>query len=172
MGGRLRLPNGARPIASRNVWYAAFWLSLATVAYLAVDTLVSPKVARPVVTDGRGTVVIERSRDQHFYVEGAINGHPVTFLVDTGATLVSVSHELAGKIGLSAGSPAIFDTANGRAIGRTVPEASVRVGGIRVDGIRVGVGGSEHALLGQNFLNKVELMQSADRMILRTIATQ
>ena len=104
-------------------------------------------------------------------VEGAINGHSVTFLVDTGASVVSVNEELAGKIGLSAGSPTIFNTANGRALGRIVPEASVRVGGIRVDGIRVGIGNSERALLGQNFLKKVQLTQGADRMVLRAISS-
>lgn len=156
-----------RPAWARISLYAAFWLSLAAVAYLAFDVLVSPKVARPIVAGALGTVVIERSHDQHFYVEGAINGYPVTFLVDTGASLVSVSRELADKIGLPAGAPAIFNTAAGRAVGRIVPEATVRIGGIRVDGIRVGIGNSEHALLGQNFLNKVELTQGADQMILR-----
>lgn len=156
---------------SRTGLYAAFWLSLAALAYLAFDVLVSPKVARPVVADALGTVVIERSHDQHFYVEGAINGYPVTFLVDTGASLVSVSHELADKIGLPAGAPAIFNTAGGRTIGRIVPETTVQAGGIRVDGIRVGIGDSEHALLGQHFLNKVELAQGADRMILRVAGT-
>ena len=162
---------GRRAALRRTVRYAAIWLLLAGLAYLALDTLVSPKVARPIVTDGHGTVVIERSHDQHFYVEGAINGHPVTFLVDTGASVVSVNEELAGKIGLSAGSPTIFNTANGRALGRIVPEASVRVGGIRVDGIRVGIGNSERALLGQNFLKKVQLTQGADRMVLRAISS-
>jgi aspartyl protease family protein len=156
---------------SRAAGYAAIWLSLGALAYLGMSAVVSPKIARPVVTDGQGAVVIERSHDQHFYVEGAINGHPVTFLVDTGASLVSVSDELARKIGLAAGSPAIFDTAGGRTVGQIVPEASVRVGSIRVDGIRVGVGTGERALLGQNFLNKVELNQGADRMILRAHVT-
>lgn len=157
---------------TRTVGYTAFWLSLAAVAYLAFDVLVSPKVARPIVAGALGTVVMERSHDQHFYVEGAINGYPVTFLVDTGASLVSVSHDLADKIGLPAGAPAIFNTAAGRAVGRIVPEANVRVGEIRVDGIRVGIGDSEHALLGQNFLNKVEMTQGANRMILRATDTR
>ena len=52
-------------------------------------------------------------------------------------------------------------------MGHIVPEASVRVGAIRVDGIRIGVGTGEQALLGQNFLNKVELTQGSDRMVLR-----
>src|SRR2546423_8849575 len=54
-------------------------------------SFVSPKVARAVATDASGPIVIERSYDQHFYVQGAINGHPVTFMADTGATVVSVN---------------------------------------------------------------------------------
>jgi len=84
---------------------------------------------------------------------------------------VSVSDDVARKIGLAPGTPALFDTAGGRAVGHIVPEASVRVGGIRVDGIRVGVGQGERALLGENFLNKVDLSQEADRMVLRARVT-
>ena len=146
--------------------YAAFWLLLAAIGYLGFDAFVSPKIA--VATSGSGTVVIERSHDQHFYVEGAINGHPVTFMVDTGATVVSVNEELARKIRLGRGVPAIFDTAAGRVEGRVVPDAIVQIGDIRVEGIRVGINsGGPAALLGQNFLNKVDLRQSPTRMTLR-----
>lgn len=156
---------------TRAVVYAAFWLLLAGVGYLAIDTVIAPKVASAVIVDGTGTVVIDRSYDQHFYVAGSINGHPVTFMVDTGASVVSVSEDLAGKIGLGGGTPAAFDTFGGRVAGRMVPDASVSAGGIRVDGLRVGVGATgRQALLGQNFLNKVELNQTADRMMLRASA--
>ncbi|TMH62724.1 MAG: TIGR02281 family clan AA aspartic protease [Betaproteobacteria bacterium] len=134
--------------------------------YLAFNAFVSPKVA--VATRGSGTVVIERSHDQHFYVEGAINGHPVTFMVDTGATVVSVNEELARKMRLGPGVPAIFDTAAGRVEGRIVPDATVQIGDIRVEGIRVGINsGGPAALLGQNFLNKIDLRQSPERMTVR-----
>lgn len=146
--------------------YAAFWLLVGCIGYLAFNALVSPKVA--VATRGSGTVVIERSHDQHFYVEGAINGHPVTFMVDTGATVVSVNEELARKMRLGPGVPAIFDTAAGRVEGRIVPDATVQIGDIRVEGIRVGINsGGPAALLGQNFLNKIDLRQSPERMTVR-----
>ena len=91
--------------------YAVIWLSLGALVYLAFSAAVSPKVAHPLITEGNGAITIERSRDQHFYVEGAINGHPVTFLVDTGASFVTISNEMAREIGLAPGAPAIFGTA-------------------------------------------------------------
>jgi aspartyl protease family protein len=124
-----------------------------------------------VATVASGPVVIERSYDQHFYVQGAINGHPVTFMVDTGATMVSVNEELARKIGLSSGVAAAFDTAGGRVAGRIVPQATVQVGGIRVADIRVGITGSGPPLLGQNFLNKIDLRQSPQRMTMQLLGS-
>ena len=150
------------------IGYAAFWLLLAGLAYAISDAIVSPRVASAVAGGASEEVVIDRSYDQHFYVAGAINGHPVTFMVDTGASVVSVSADLARKIGLPAGARAVFETFGGRVAGRMVPNATVEAGGIRVEGIRVGVGtAGPQALLGQYFLNKVELTQTAERMTLR-----
>ena len=157
---------------SSLVKYAAFWLLIGGIGYLAFNTFVSPKVARAVATDESGPVVIERSYDQHFYIQGAINGHPVTFMVDTGATMVSVNEELARKIGLPAGVSAVFDTTGGRVVGHIVSQATVQVGGIRVDGIRVGINnGGPSALLGQNFLNKIDLRQSPQRLTMQLLGS-
>ena len=154
--------------ASSALKYGAFWLLLAGTAYLGFDVFLSPNVARPIVTDANGVVTIDRSHDQHFYVQGSINGHPVDFMVDTGATFVSVSEDTARAIGLGKGIAARFDTAAGASIGRIVPRASVQVGGIRVDGIRVSVmPAGTKALLGQNFLNKLDLSQGPLRMTMR-----
>jgi aspartyl protease family protein len=156
---------------SSTIKYAAFWLLIAGVAYLAFDVFFSPKIARAIATDGGGIVVIERSRDQHFYVQGTINSRPVIFVVDTGATIIFVNEEVAKEIGLPSGVPGIFDTAAGRVAGRVVSEATVQVGSIKVQGIRVGITrGGPAALLGQNFLNKVDLRQDASRMTLRVLA--
>ena len=53
-------------------------------------------------------------------------------------------------------------------VGSIVPNNDVQVGGIRVSGLRVAVNPAlGQALLGQNFLNKVDLTQGADQLILR-----
>ena len=148
--------------------HVAFWLLVASVVYLGFDTLLAPKVTRARVIEGTGVITITRSYDQHFYVEGSINGRPVTFLVDTGATSVTVGEDLARQIGLGSGVAADFSTAGGRVVGRVVPDNVVQVGGIRVSGLRVAVNPAlRQALLGQNFLNKVALTQDADRLVLQ-----
>jgi hypothetical protein len=108
--------------------YAAFWLLVASLIYLGFNAFLSPKIARAVATDGTGIVTIDRSHDQHFYVEGTINGRPVTFMVDTGATMVSVNRDTARAIGLSPSASAVFDTAAGRSAGQVATDADVRVG--------------------------------------------
>ena len=58
-------------------------------------------------------LVLKRSGDGHYVFPGTINGQPVTFLLDTGATLVSVPAHLADKLGLEAGAHQQSITANG-----------------------------------------------------------
>jgi aspartyl protease family protein len=50
--------------------------------------------------EGESSVVLERNRAGHFLATGRINGEPVEFLLDTGATYVAVSAELAERLGL------------------------------------------------------------------------
>lgn len=146
----------------------AIWVSAFTVAYFAFEHYQRPAVGAATAT---GEVVIPRSRDGHFYVDGAINGHPLIFMVDTGATTVSVDMAFARNAGLPSGRPERFSTAGGMVIGEVVSGQTVEAGGIRIEGLRVAVGiqmgSGEPALLGANFLRHVEVVQSGDRMILR-----
>lgn len=146
----------------------AIWIALSGALYLYFDAYHKPTVAVADAAAGGDGVTIPRSRDGHYYVRGAINGHPVDFMVDTGAGAVSVSHEIARRAGLPRGAPARFMTANGDVMGEMVPGQTVEAGGIVVQGLSVGVGlHGEVALLGQNFLRKVEVVQSNDKMVLR-----
>lgn len=145
------------------------WLALLGAAYWGFDRYLSPQVAAVSAT---GEVTIPRSRDGHYYVAGSINGKPVTFLVDTGASSVAVSFEFARAAGLPRGYPLRFLTANGSTEGELVKGQTVEAGGLRLSNIDVGVGvrldGPDHALLGQSFLRHVDVLQSGDRLVLRT----
>lgn len=144
------------------------WLVLFAMLYAAVDHYLKPK---PMVITASGDLVIERARDGHFHMPGSVNGKPVDFLVDTGASLVVVSEAFARMAGMQRGVPTTFSTANGELPGRIVPDVPISVGPIKVSGIRVGVGlqvrDADQALLGQNFLSKFDIELSKDRMVLR-----
>ena len=144
-----------------------FWLAIMAALYFGFKQYEKPKT----VISANGDLVIKRAHDGHFYVTGQINGKPVKFLVDTGASLVGVSEKFAQKSGLTGGEPTVFRTANGELAGRIIANVPISVGPIAVSGIRVGVGLEGHevsdALLGQNFLSKFDVLLNQDQMILR-----
>lgn len=147
----------------------AFWIAVMGALYWAMDRWQQPRAAR---VTAEGVLELARHADGHFRVAGAVNGQPVQFIVDTGASIVSVSEALAHRAGLQGGEPATFHTANGVRTGRIVRAASVSLeGGPRVDNLRVGVGlqvGDEaQGLLGQNFLQHFDIQITRERMLLR-----
>ncbi len=145
-----------------------FWLVLMAGLYFVMDGFLKPP---PVTVTASGDLVLPRARDGHFYADGKVNGYPVRFLVDTGATMVVVSEAVAQSAGLQGGQPTVFRTANGQLNGRVVGNVPVAIGPASVSGLRVGVGlvgdDSNRGLLGQNFLSKFNIELTGDRMVLR-----
>lgn len=153
-------------LAGNHYLAALVWIVLFGIAYVVIDAELQPKVA---TAESAGEIVIPRSRDGHFYVAGQINGQPVTFLVDTGASTVSINSALAGRLGLPRGRPVAIGTAGGMTQGEEVTGQTVSLGGIMVRDVRVVVlaGMPGEALLGQNVLRHLEVIQTAERMVLR-----
>jgi aspartyl protease family protein len=146
-----------------------FWALIMGGLYLAMNQYLKPRQA---VVSANGSLLIPRARDGHFYAPGMVNGQSVNFLVDTGASLVTVSESFARRALLPQGEPATFNTANGDLRGRIVSGMSVSVGPVQVSNIRIGVGlvgQSEEggALLGQSFLSKFDVLLQKDQMVLR-----
>lgn len=145
-----------------------FWLAVMGVTYALMTHYLKPR--QPQV-QANGDLVIARSQDGHFYAPGTINGREVTFLVDTGASLVSVSEALAQSAALHGGVPTTFSTANGTRAGRVVDGVDVALGPLRVSNVKVGVGldlgDASQALLGQSFLSKFDISLTRKQMILR-----
>jgi aspartyl protease family protein len=115
-------------------------------------------------------IVLTRNRAGHYVVSGLINQSAVTFLLDTGATDVAVSDELATRLGLRKGAFITSHTANGVVTSRQTSLSEVSIGGIRLDNVRAailpGLSGDE-VLLGMSFLKHLEMQQRGSQMILR-----
>lgn len=144
------------------------WLVVMGVLYLLMTQYLKPK---PVAVLPGGVLVIPMARDGHFYATGTVGGKPAQFLVDTGASMVTVSAEFAQQAGLQGGTPTVFRTANGDLQGRVLNGVPVSIGTAQVSGVRVAVGlvggEADEALLGQSFLNQFEITLADKQMTLR-----
>jgi aspartyl protease family protein len=139
-------------------WILLFWLLVMAALYWSLEQYMS---ARQSVVVSNGDVVIRKDTDGHYRALGKVNGQEVLFLVDTGASMVSVSQATAQAANLPAGNPAEFDTAGGTRQGRVVEGVTIELGPLTVTNVRVGTGlqtsDPHEALLGQNFLSKFKL---------------
>jgi aspartyl protease family protein len=117
-------------------------------------------------------LVLKRSRDGHYVFPGTINGRPVTFLLDTGATLVSVPAHLAGELGLKAGAHQQSITANGTVATRATRVDALAFGPFDLRGVPASLNpgmADDQVLLGMSVLKHLEFTQRGDTLILRAL---
>lgn len=115
-------------------------------------------------------VHLERNRQGHYLAEGRINGQPVTFLLDTGATFVAVPATLAERLNLPRGRPMMVNTANGLTESWSTRIVTLQLGDIQLRdvsaGIVPGILGDE-VLLGMSALKQLDFSQQGGELILR-----
>jgi len=120
-----------------------------------------------------GEVRLKGNRHGHFVFDGAVNDRRITFMADTGATIVALTYDDAKQVGLSPHSlnfNARVETANGIARVAPVTLDRVRVGDITVRDVRAAVaeqGALTTNLLGMTFLGRLKSFQvRGDELIL------
>jgi len=101
---------------------------------------------------------IPKAEDGHFWVEASVNGHEVPFLVDSGASITTISKEVADRAGIETGFRAAeVETANGSVIMRHAYADQFHVRGIGRTEFPLFVNAnSESNVLGMNFLSSLE----------------
>jgi aspartyl protease family protein len=118
----------------------------------------------------RQSVTLAADARGHFFSEGAVNGNPVRFLVDTGATTVALPASDAVRLGIDyrKGDRGFSNTAGGVVPIYRVRLDTVRLGSIELTGVEGVVleGGLDIALLGMSFLNRVEMKRDGQLMTL------
>lgn len=120
-------------------------------------------------------VILRRTRHGHFVAPGEINGHSVTFLVDTGASHVSVPTAVAERVGLSRAEEMRVGTADGVSSAYRTEINEVAIKGIEVDDVAGSINPSvdfEVVLLGMSFLKHVDFAQRNGRLILRQVGSR
>lgn len=122
---------------------------------------VPPRGSRIVLTAGSGG---------HFMAAGAINGRAAQFVVDTGATFVSMGAADAQRLGVDwkAGQIGSAQTANGVMPAWRVKLASVRIGDVEVFDVDALVSQQPipAILLGNSFLNRFHMKRDQEQMVL------
>jgi aspartyl protease family protein len=122
------------------------------------------------VVSGQSELALKRNRAGHYVAPGTINGRPVVFLLDTGATQVSVPAHLGPGLELAPGGTARALTANGEVIVRTTRIDALGLGPFSVRGVAAhlnpGLRGDE-ILLGMSVLRHLEFTQRGDTLILK-----
>ena len=121
-------------------------------------------------SDARQSVTLPADASGHYFAEGAVNGSPMRFVVDTGATVVALPASEADRIGLKYRGAArgVTQTANGPVAAYQVRLDSIRVGSIELQGVEAIVieSGLPLPLLGMSFLNRMEMKREGTTMTL------
>ena len=158
------LPNGARLVRATSE--SAVVELNGKRSTLRIGTHVS--TATPASSGGRVTLTADARG--HFETIGTINGASVRFLVDTGASMISMGIDDARRVGIDylKGQKGFSNTANGVAPVYRVKLDTVTVGEITLNGVDglVHESSMPFVLLGMSFLNRLEMNRQGDSLTL------
>jgi aspartyl protease family protein len=163
--------------------YLAIWVAIAGVLALGFafrgelgDGLVrlrSALIPGYAVPSGDHQMVLTEGADGGFGVFGQVNGQPVRFVVDTGASDIVLSPQDARRVGVDLDRldfSSVSETANGLGHGAPFVADSLSVGPIRLTNVKVSINRApmSASLLGMAFLRRLKSFEVSDgRLILR-----
>ncbi len=115
-------------------------------------------------------LVLQRNRYGHYVASGLINNQDVTFMLDTGATDVSIPAKVADRIGLKRGMKMQYQTANGRATVFATKINRISIGNIELENVRATINPNVRdmeVLLGMSFLKQLEFTQRGNTLTIK-----
>lgn len=163
----------------RNI---ALWSAIAGIVFLGysfreeakwIGTRLYAELVPVSGQSGADSIRFAKSSNGHFLVEVSVDGIPIRFLVDTGASDIILSPADATRLGFELTAlrySKIYNTANGQVQAAPVDLAEMVVGPIHLKGIRASVNSVEMniSLLGMSFLNRLSGFEvSGDHLVLR-----
>jgi len=125
----------------------------------------SPVLRQSAYSDSNGSFVIPRAQDGHYYVNGSVNGFPVTFMIDTGASITAIPSDAVRNAGIRAGEVRTFNTAAGPAPGMVSKRNVLELGPFKLKNVEISSNPKlDSALLGMNVLGKFRLVQESNHL--------
>ncbi len=106
-------------------------------------------------------ITIRRQDDGHYWLQLDVNGKPVRFMIDSGATTTAVNADTARETGIevdTTGYPVFLNTANGRVTAQRGAILSLKIGSQEIGQHNVVVSESfgDTNVLGMNFLDSMQ----------------
>ncbi len=121
-------------------------------------------------SQGKAEVKLQQNRQGHYVVHGEINEMPVVFLLDTGATQVSIPAHIAEELQLKGNRESRVNTANGTTTVYQTKLQQLSIGNIYLYDVSAHINPSMQSnqiLLGMSALKRVEFSQVGKQLILR-----
>jgi aspartyl protease family protein len=144
-------------------WLAIFGVGFALFAFRddfssLGQRLKDEAIGAPTVQSSGGELRIPLQRDGHFWVDAEVNGAPVRFLIDSGASVTTISRKVANAAGIETGMRVeIVETANGTIQMSKARAEQLKVGSIRLSDFPVLVAQQDGLnVLGMNFLSSLD----------------
>lgn len=145
----------------------------ATVAFDNTTQVLRLGLVATASSGGKGQVTLYAGGGAHFFADGFINDTPVKFLVDTGATYVAMSGQLADRLGIDYkrhGKTGVSSTASGYVRSYKITLTSVRIGEITLHNVDASVNEGNfpsEPLLGMSFLGQLDMRRENDKLELK-----
>lgn len=171
-GGTLLAFRGQLGVMIKQATSWALLFALIVIGYGVFSDQRSSHLPRQAVFAETGRVEIPRSRDGHYHIVLDVNGAPIEFIVDTGASDVVLSRDDALRAGIDPENlmfSGLAQTANGRVETAPVRLREVRLGAMSDANVRAVVNGGDmsRSLLGMSYLNSFDRIEINDgRLIL------
>jgi aspartyl protease family protein len=156
------------------VWFA--WIiAIALLMFVFEDVLneqYNPN-SQPEVSlnsSGQAEVVLKQNRQGHYVTKGSINEASVTFLLDTGATQVSIPAHIADQLQLESYGSYPVQTANGRVTVYKTKIDQLSIGNIFLYNVAAHINPAmknDEILLGMSALTQLDFQQTGKKLILR-----
>ena len=165
----------ANPPTFNTFTIALIWIALLAGASFFFDDLLeginnpNRTVTVNVSEGGLPQVALKQNRQGHYVATGKINGQPVQFLLDTGATNVAIPEHIAKQLKLEKGPAHQTITANGTSTSYMTRLDTASLGPLTLTNVPASISTGmqfDEILLGMSFLRHLKMTQQGKQLTL------